>query len=65
MLAGYYVVYVTTPHPQSWHVETSFARLLAQLWPTAVLAAAGSCAWTDRSRLAVIQQNSRTTIPAA
>jgi hypothetical protein len=43
MLAGYYVVYVTTPHPQSWHVETSFGRLLAQLWPTAVLAAvAGS-----------------------
>jgi hypothetical protein len=39
MLAGYYVVYVTTPHPQSWHVETSFGRLLAQLWPTAVLAA--------------------------
>ena len=38
MLASYYVVYVTTPHPQSWHVETSFARLLAQLWPTGVLA---------------------------
>jgi hypothetical protein len=43
MLVGYYVVYVTTPHPQSWHVETSFGWLLAQLWPTAVLAAvAGS-----------------------
>lgn len=44
MLAGYYVVYVTTPHPQSWHVETSFGRLLAQLWPTAVLAAVGGSA---------------------
>ena len=44
MLGGYYVVYVTTPHPQAWHVETSFGRLLAQVWPIAVLAvtAAGS-----------------------
>jgi hypothetical protein len=38
MLASYYLVYVTTPHPQAWHVETSFPRLLAQVWPTAVLA---------------------------
>ena len=42
MLASYYVVYVTTPHPQAWHVETSFARLLAQVWPTAVLAVAAA-----------------------
>jgi hypothetical protein len=43
MLVGYYIVYVTTPHPQAWHVETSFPRLLAQVWPTAVLAVTAAC----------------------
>jgi hypothetical protein len=42
MLASYYVVYITTPHPQAWHVQTSLARLLAQVWPTAVLAVAAA-----------------------
>jgi hypothetical protein len=38
MAGGYYIVYVTTPHDVDWHVSTSLSRLLAQLWPSAVLA---------------------------
>jgi hypothetical protein len=46
MLAGYYLVYVTTPHPQTWHVETSLPRLLAQLWPLGVLGGFAAAART-------------------
>jgi hypothetical protein len=33
MGAGYYLIYLTTPHDLRWHLETSLDRLLAQLWP--------------------------------
>jgi len=39
MLAGYYLVYIITPLDIVMLVNTSFNRLLAQLWPTLVLAA--------------------------
>jgi hypothetical protein len=38
MAAGYYLVYLTTPHPLEWHVNSSARRLIAQVWPTALLA---------------------------
>jgi hypothetical protein len=44
-LAVIFVVYVTTPHSVAWHLGTSWSRLVAQLWPTAVL-----CACTARLR---------------
>jgi hypothetical protein len=36
MLGGYLVVYAITPAPLSWHIATSFERLVVQLWPAAV-----------------------------
>jgi hypothetical protein len=39
LLAGYLVAYVIAPTPldtMTWHVSTSFDRLVTQLWPTAV-----------------------------
>ena len=33
MLAGYFAVYILTPHDLNWHLATSLERLLAQLWP--------------------------------
>ena len=39
MLGGYLAVYVVTPAPLSWHIATSFERLVVQLWPAAVWAA--------------------------
>ncbi len=33
----YYLVYLLTPYSLAWHANTSLARLLAQLWPTATL----------------------------
>jgi len=36
MTAGYYLVYLTTPHDLTWHLGTSSLRLLAQLWPLAL-----------------------------
>jgi len=38
MFVTYYTVYLTTPFDLTWHVSTSFDRLLAQLWPPLVLA---------------------------
>ena len=38
MLAGYYVVYLMSPHDLAWHLDTSLVRLLLQLWPLALLA---------------------------
>jgi hypothetical protein len=35
-LLALFVVYVMTPHSVAWHVQTSWHRLIAQLWPTAV-----------------------------
>lgn len=35
--AGYFFVYVVTPHDLAWHIETSLERLLLQLWPTFLL----------------------------
>jgi hypothetical protein len=37
MLAGYALVYLTTPHDVAWHVDFSADRLLLQLWPTGLL----------------------------
>ena len=33
-LAGYIGIYVLTPHELTWHVDTSFERLLLHLFPT-------------------------------
>ncbi len=38
MLAGYFAVYVTTPHDLAWHLESSLGRVLLQAWPIALLA---------------------------
>jgi Dolichyl-phosphate-mannose-protein mannosyltransferase len=37
MLAGYALIYLTTPHDVTWHIISSVDRLLLQLWPTALL----------------------------
>jgi hypothetical protein len=34
MMAGYYVIYLTTAHPLDWHLGTSLRRVLLQLWPS-------------------------------
>lgn len=36
ILAGYFFIYVITPHDLSWHLPTSLNRLFIQLWPSAV-----------------------------
>jgi len=38
MFAGYILVYVITPLPLEWQINTSFERLLVQLWPALVWA---------------------------
>ncbi len=35
-IAGYFLVYLVTPHELDWHLRTSLHRLFAQLWPAAV-----------------------------
>ena len=37
MLAGYFGIYLITPHDLHWHLMTSLNRLFIQLWPSAVL----------------------------
>lgn len=37
---GYFAVYLVTPLPLEWHLDTSLTRLLVQLWPSAVWAGA-------------------------
>jgi len=34
VLVGYFLVYVLTPDNLDWHLKTSLARLLLQLWPS-------------------------------
>lgn len=36
LLAVFFVVYVMTPHSIAWHIQTSWTRLVTQLWPTMV-----------------------------
>jgi len=36
MLAGYFGVYLITPHDLRWHLLTSLNRLFIQLWPTTI-----------------------------
>lgn len=33
ILAGYFLVYISTPKDLAWHLKTSLSRLLIQLWP--------------------------------
>ena len=35
--AGFYFIYLITPHELAWHLETSLKRLVYQLWPLIVL----------------------------
>ena len=37
MAAGYYVIYLLSPHDLAWHLDTSLVRLLLQLWPLVIL----------------------------
>ena len=37
MFVGYSLAYLTTPFDITWHVTTSFDRLLVQVWPSLVL----------------------------
>jgi hypothetical protein len=36
MMAGYVMVYLTSPHELQSHLDSSLTRLLAQIWPTAL-----------------------------
>jgi len=36
LLAGYFLIYVTTPRDLEWHLTTSLNRLFLQLWPLMV-----------------------------
>jgi len=36
MICGYYGVYLFSPYPLDWHIQSSLPRLLVQLWPTAL-----------------------------
>lgn len=36
MLAGYFGIYLITPHDLRWHLLTSLNRLFVQLWPAAI-----------------------------
>jgi hypothetical protein len=38
-LIAFFVTYVMTPHSVAWHIGTSWARLIAQMWPVAVWSA--------------------------
>lgn len=37
MMAGFYTVYLLTPHDLQWHLSSSLSRLMTQLWPVFVL----------------------------
>ncbi|MDP7078257.1 MAG: glycosyltransferase family 39 protein [Candidatus Undinarchaeales archaeon] len=37
MVVGYGLVYVTTPYPLHWHLQTSLDRLVLHLWPSLVV----------------------------
>lgn len=37
-LAGYFAIYLITPHDLAWHLRTSLARLLMQIFPLALFA---------------------------
>jgi hypothetical protein len=54
MLGGYYWVYVLSPYDMQWHLDTSWPRLVAQVWPTivwaAVIAALSSPTRSEASR---------------
>jgi hypothetical protein len=47
--AVFTAVYVMTPHSVAWHLTTSWYRLIAQLWPTAVWWAAAR--WAGRTNV--------------
>ncbi len=42
MLITFYAVFLTTPYDLAWHMQTSWARLISQLWPTLAWSAAAS-----------------------
>ncbi len=42
MSITYYVVYILTAHDLMWHLNTSWTRLIAQLWPTLAWTATAS-----------------------
>jgi hypothetical protein len=35
-LFAFFVIYVMTPHSVAWHLQTSWPRLVVQMWPTMV-----------------------------
>jgi hypothetical protein len=47
--AVFFSAYVMTPYPLAWHIETSWPRLVAQMWPTLVwtiVAASRGARWS-------------------
>lgn len=37
MMGGYYLVYLMSPYDLQWHIGSSLARLVLQIWPTALV----------------------------
>ncbi len=40
MLAGYFTIFLITPNPLDWQLQTSLGRLFVQVWPGAIVAIA-------------------------
>jgi hypothetical protein len=38
LAAGYFIVFIVTPDDLTWRLNTALDRLLAQIWPAALLA---------------------------
>jgi hypothetical protein len=50
MLIGYFLVYLITPKPLVWHLDTSCSRLLLQLWPSCLfIYFCGVGSWKQRT----------------
>ena len=67
MLAGYFLVYVTTPCDLHWHLATSAGRLLLHLWPLCIMVlflclATPEESWAEESPPAAVL--SRAPLPA-
>jgi hypothetical protein len=64
--AGYYAIFLITPHDLDWHLDTAAPRLLIQLWPSAILALVYSTrspvAWPESQT--AIRANRQSDVPA-
>lgn len=49
VVAGYFLVFLASPHELAWHLDSTVSRLLSHVWPAVIFGAMLAPEWEKSS----------------